>query len=130
MSIQHLSINEYDLAAITNEVNNWKSHGKYASYDISRRDQGLATMVLENVYTEDGSFFVFEIHKLGKKRMIGTKNAWIIQLYSGPDPQGPFEKHGCAYGKLLVVAISEALHDVRHNFLSLVNFEMAVDALL
>ena len=33
--IRRLPINDFDLAAITHDVNKWQSHGKFAMYDIT-----------------------------------------------------------------------------------------------
>ena len=123
--IQRLNINDFDLAAITNEVNDWKSHGKFASYDISQRHQGLAWICLENLAAADGSIMVFEIHKLGSKRLFRTKAFWVIQLFSALYLDGPVERHGCVLGKMLVSAIQAAHNDVGHGFVSVMDLTMA-----
>ena len=123
--VSRLRINDFDLAAITHDVDNWRSHGKFASYDISRRTQGVATVVLDNLAAADGSLMVFEVHKLGRRRFFRVRPFWVVQLYSSPDASGPFEKHGCVWGKMCVSAIHEAHLDVKHGFLSIANFQMA-----
>ena len=125
VGIRRLNINDFDLAAITLDVDNWQSHGKLASYDITRRQQGIAMVCLENLAAADGSLMVFEIHKLGKRGLLRTKAFWVVQLYSAVDPDAPLKRRGCVWGKTCVSAIHEAHIDVKHGFLSVADFEMA-----
>ena len=126
--IRRLSINDFDLAAITHDVDNWQSHGKFASYDITARQHGMARVCLENLAAADRSLMclmVFEIHKLGKRGLLRTKAFWVVQLYSSVDPGGPLERRGCLWGKTCVSVIHEVHIDVKHGFLSVADFEMA-----
>ena len=125
ISIRRLPINDFDVAAIHHDVDNWQSHGKFASYDITGRQQGIARVGLENLAAGDGSLMVFEIHKLGKRGFLWTKAFWVVQLYSAVDPDGPLDRRGCVWGKTCVSAIHEAHIDVKHGFLSVADFEMA-----
>ena len=125
VGIGRLKINSFDLAAITNDVDNWRSHGKHASCDITRSQEGVATVCLENLAAADGSLMVFEIHKLGKRGLLRNKAFWVVQLYSAVGPDGPFEGRGCVWGKTCVSAIFDAHLDVKHGFLSIADFEMA-----
>ncbi len=127
--MQRLPINDYDLSAITNEVNKWQSHGKFASYDVSKRETGVSVVILENVFAGDGSSAALEIHKLGRKSFFGKKSFWIIQIYKGQSQNGPFEKRGCVTGKMLVGAIMEAERDMKHNFLSVADFDLSFRAM-
>ena len=129
MSVYRLRVNDFDLSGISNEVNKWQSHGKYASYDVMRREEGMVSMTLENVFSSDPAFIRYEIHKLGKKGLLGTKKFWIIQLLSGTSSDGPFEKHGCVSAKTLAGAITAAQKDVEWGLRSLVDFDLAVGAM-
>ena len=120
-----MKINGFDLAAITNDVDDWRSHGKYASCDTTRTHEGVATVSLENLAAGDGSLMVFEIHKLGKRGLVHTRSFWVVQLYSAVGPDGPLARRGCVWGKTSVSAILDAHRDVRHGFLSVADFEMA-----
>ncbi len=130
MSVFQVRVNDFDLAAITNEVNKWQSHGKYASYDISRRDSGNIIMTLENVFSTIPEIVIFDIHKMGRKGFLGTKTFWVIQLCSATGLEGPFEKHGCSAAKSLAGALTKAQKDVKFGFMSIVDFQLAVDAML
>ncbi len=125
----YLRINDFDLSGITNEVNKWQDHGKYASYDISTRNSGKAKMWLENVFANDGSVVEFIIHKFGKKGMFRTKSFWVIELFSGPSSKGPMERHGCIPAKTLAGALTEAMRDIEFRFMSKVDFDLAVGAM-
>ena len=128
IGIRRLPINDFDLAAITHDVNNWQSHGKFAAYDIAERRQGVARVCLENLAAADGSLMVFEIHKLGKKGFLRTKVFWVVQLYSTRDAEDTLERRGCVWGKTCVSAIHEAHVDVKHGFISIADFAMATSA--
>ena len=115
----HAPINDYDLAAITNEVNEWKKYGKYGDYDISSKASGISVIALENIAAGDGSTMVFEIHKVTKKGFLWRKIGWIIQLYSMPSPNDDPMKQGCVWACTLTGAIHEAHLDVKHGFMSI-----------
>ena len=123
--IRRLEINGFDLAAITHDVDDWLSHGKYASCDTSRCRDGVATVRLENLAAADGSLMVFEMHKLGRRGLLRTRSFWVVQLYSAVGPDGPLAMRGCVWGKTCASAILDAHRDVRHGFLSIADFEMA-----
>ncbi len=86
-------------------------------------------MTLENVFAAGPKFVTYEIHKLGRKGFLGTKTFWIIQLYSADDSNSSFERRGCSVGKMLVSALTAAQKDVKYNFMSIVDFQLAVDAM-
>ena len=123
--IRRLKINRFDLAAITHDVDNWRSHGRYASCDLARTEEGVATVSLENLAAGDGSLMVFEIHKLGKRGLVRNKAFWVVQLYSAIGPDEHLDRRGCVWGKTCVSAIFDAHVDVKHGFLSVADFEMA-----
>ena len=123
--IQRLPISDFDLSAITHDVEKWQTHGKFASYDITRRREGVAKIFLENLAAEDGSLMIFEIHKLGRKGLFRMKAFWVVQLYSALDTNGSLERHGCVWGKMCVSAIHQAHLDVKYGFMSIADFEMA-----
>ena len=125
VGIRRLSISDFDLAAITHDVDNWQSHGKFGAYDITERRRGVARVCLENLATADGSLMVFEIHKLGRKRFLRTRAFWVVQLYSTRDAEGTLERRGCVWGRTCVGAIHEAHLDVKHGFLSIADFGLA-----
>lgn len=126
----HTSINDYDLAAITNEVSEWKKHNKYGDYDISSKASGVAVLALENIAAGDGSTMIFEIHKVSKKGFFGSKTGWIVQLYSKSNPSSEPTRHGCVRASTLVGAIHQAHLDVKHGFMSVADFDLCVAAFL
>lgn len=126
----HASINDYDLAAITNEVNIWKKHKKYGDYDISGKVSGVAVLALENIAAGDGSIMIFEIHKVSKKGFLRRKTGWIVQLYSKSASDSEPTKHGCVSASTLVGAIHQAHLDVKHGFMSIADFNLSVGAFL
>lgn len=128
--MQHSEINDYDLAAINNQVNKWQTHGKYAAQDISRRSQGVAFLILENVFAADGTYAILEIHKLAKSGFFRTKAAWVIQMHKSADLKAPSEKKGCVRGSMLVSAIMEAELDMKHGFISVADFNLSAAAAL
>ena len=75
--------------------------------------------------TGDGSLVVFEVHKLTRPGWFGEKAWWVVQLWSkSPDGDGD-EKRGCVSGKIQAVALTEAETDLRFNFMSICDFELA-----
>jgi len=130
MNVSWIRVNDFDLSAVTNEVIKWQSHDKFAVQDVSRRDDGVVLMVLENVFSRIPQFTYYEIHKLGRKRFFGTKTFWVIQLYTAPRPDGPLEKRGCVFGKMLVTALRAAQRDVELGYLSVTDFGPAVEAMM
>lgn len=126
----HTSINDYDLAAITNEVSEWKKHNKYGDYDISGKASGVAVLALENIAAGDGSIMIFEIHKVSKKGFLRKKTGWIVQLYSKLAPESEPTKHGCVSASTLVGAIKQAHLDVKYGFMSIADFDLSVRAFL
>lgn len=126
----HTSINDYDLAAITNEVNEWKKHTKYGDYDISGKASGTTVLALENIAAGDGSVMIFEIHKVTKKGLLRRKVGWIVQLYSKTSPESESTKHGCVSASTLVGAIQQAHLDVKCGFMSIADFDLSVAAFL
>ncbi|WP_299606100.1 hypothetical protein [uncultured Tateyamaria sp.] len=126
----HTSINDYDLAAITNEVNEWKKHNKYGDYDISGKASGVVVLALENIAAGDGSIMIFEIHKVSRKGLLRRKTGWIVQLYSKSAPKSEPTRHGCVSGSTLVGAIHQAHLDVKHGFMSVADFDLSVGAFL
>ena len=66
----------------------------------------------------------------GRKRFFGTKTFWVIQLYTAPRPDGPLEKRGCVFGKMLVTALRAAQRDVELGYLSVTDFGPAVEAMM
>ncbi|WP_420336254.1 hypothetical protein [Roseibium sp.] len=125
-----LPINDYDLAAITNEVSVWKSEGYFAEYDIEHRRGGLATLSLENIFLFDGSITIYEIHKIGRKGFLGKKSRWVIQLNSVYPYSRELVQHGCITGTMLAITINDAQKDVRHGFLSILDLDSAIESVL
>jgi hypothetical protein len=123
-----LSFNDFDMAAVTNKVSDAKSDGLLADYDTSRKIQGVVSIAVENWRDRDGSFVIFEIHKVGKKRLIGYKVSWIVQLYTKESRDAKPQKHGCSFGNQQVNAVYEAQLDFMHGCLSVCDFQLAYSA--
>ncbi|MCC5991275.1 MAG: hypothetical protein JJT99_02015 [Rhodobacteraceae bacterium] len=128
MSASPLPINDYDVAAISNQVQRWQSNGLFASFDIAGRSNGVALIILENCLSLSYGFAALEIRKFGIKRFIGKRSYWVIQLYAGDSATGPFHKKGCVTGNMLVSALAEAELDIRHNFISKLSMEWATNS--
>ena len=124
----HIPFNEFDMAGVTNKVSDAKKDGLLADFDTTRGEQGIVSITVENWKDRDGSFVIFEIHKVGKKRLIGHRVAWIVQLYFKKTRDSDPIKHGCSMGNKQVKAVYEAQLDFMHNFLSICDFELAYSA--
>ena len=90
--------------------------------------QIIVSVAIENWRDRDGSLLVLEIHKVGKKRLLGHKISWIVQLYFKETGDGVPVKHGCSSGDSQVNAVYEAEIDFMHGFLSICDFELAYSA--
>lgn len=123
--VKHLSFTEFDMAAVTNTVNRYKSAGLNANYNLDQRDRGIVAIAFENPVHRDGSTVLFEIHKLARKGWLREKAHWVVQIYSQNAGESDFAKHGCSFGSTQVVAISDAEQDVRYGFTSVLDFELA-----
>lgn len=122
-------INDFDLTAITNEVNRWKSNGAQADYDILDRDRGAVALFLQNVFRNDGSFIGMDIFKIEFPRFLGKRSAWVIQLFDLESRMGPAEMKGCIARKSLSGAITEAIIDVKYNYMSVLTRDQAIQSL-
>lgn len=126
--MSQLSYNDFDLAAVTNFVSDAKRDGLKADYDLSKKENGVVSVVCENWKRRDGSYVIFEIHKIGKARLLGHRVSWIVQLYDRQTRESVPVKKGCVSGDKQVTAIHEASLDVKHDFLSVCDFELAYSA--
>jgi hypothetical protein len=124
----HIPFNDFDMAAVTNKITDYKKDDLKADFDITRSEQGIVSVAVENWRDRDGSFIIFEIHKVGKKRFMGHRVSWIVQLYSKKTRDSEPVKHGCSTGDKQVDAIFEAELDAMHGFLSICDFELAYSA--
>jgi len=122
---KHLPITEFDMSGIYVAVNRYKSAGLKADYSVEQRTAGIVTIVLENPMTRDGSIAAFEIHKLARPGWFGEKAWWVIQLCSKSPGASQFERRGCVSAKTQAYALSEAEVDLRFNFISICDFELA-----
>jgi hypothetical protein len=120
---KHLPFNEFDMSGVTNAVNRYKAAGLRADYSIEGKDAGIVSIVFENPVKGDGSLVVFEVHKLTRPGWIGEKAWWVVQLWSR-STNGD-DKRGCVCGKMQAVALTEAETDLRFNFMSICDFELA-----
>jgi hypothetical protein len=121
----YVPINEYDLTAMTNAVNRYQAAGFTASYDSANRDQGTVGLMFRNPVRQDGSVVMFEIHKFKGRGFLLKRTLWVIQLYDMATLESEPVRKGCAFGSMLVSALTMAEKDVQHNFLSVLTFEMA-----
>ena len=124
----HLPFNDFDMAGVTNKVSDAKNDGLIADFDTTRKEQGIVSIAVENWRDRNGSFVIFEIHKVGKKRFIGHRVSWIVQLYFKETRDSEPVKHGCSNADKQVNAIHEAQLDFMHGFLSICDFELAYSA--
>src|SRR5436190_13200094 len=58
----------------------------------------------------------------------GVRDYWVIQLCSQATGDNVRVRHGCAWRKMLVSAITMAERDLQMNFLSKASFDMAANA--
>jgi len=123
--LEHAAINEFDLAAVTNAVTTYQSAGLTAVYDASNRSDGIVMLTFSNPIRRDGGLVIFEIHKFRRSGFILKKNHWVIQLWSVGTLDAAPQRKGCAFGSMLVRALTMAELDVQANFLSVVTFAMA-----
>ncbi|MBT4932883.1 MAG: hypothetical protein HOJ87_05825 [Rhodospirillaceae bacterium] len=116
------------MAAITNKIADAKRDGLAADYDLSRSDDGIISLAIENWRDRNGSFVIFEIHKVGKKRIIGHRVSWVVQLYFKENKNAQPVKHGCSLAKTQVHAIHAAGLDFMQGFRNGCGFELAYSA--
>jgi hypothetical protein len=123
--VKHLPFNEFDMSAITNVVNRYKGAGLRADYNMARKVAGVVSIVLEDPMKRDGSLAVFEVHKLARPTWFGNRAWWVVQLWSQSVQSRMAEKRGCVTGKTQARALVEAETDLRCNFISRCDFELA-----
>ena len=124
-----MSVNDFDIAAITNEVTNFQKQGLFAAQDLTNVGRGTAGLVFQNPFYASPAFYRFEIYKIAKKRLFGKKVFWVIQSLTSEGLDGPFEKRGCIARKRLVSALTEAHKDAKYEFMSIVDMDLAIGAM-
>jgi hypothetical protein len=122
---KHLPFNEFDLSGITNAVNRYKGAGLEPDYSLEGKAGGVVSIMMRNPMTRDGSLVGFEVHKLARPGWFGDKAWWVVQLYSKSAESETVEKRGCVTGKTQAHALTEAETDLRFNFMSICDFELA-----
>lgn len=120
--VEHLPFNEFDMAGITTAVTRYKSAGLWADFNVEARERGVVRITLENPVKRDGSFALFELHKLARRGFLRKKVYWVIQMYSQQGKTAVPVPHGCVFGTTQAVALSEAEWDLRFGFLSVLKF--------
>ena len=128
LHFKHLPFNDFDMAGVTSAVTRYKSAGLCSDYNIEQKNEGIVRIRFENPVRKDGSFAIFELHKLARRGLLRKKAHWVVQMHSQRDGAAPTVPHGCAWGSIQAKALSEAEIDLKHNFLSIVSFEMAAEA--
>jgi len=127
LRVDHLPLNEFDLAGVTAAVNRYQSVGLKADYDFRCRNDGIAVISFENPMRQDGSIAIFDVHKIARQGFLRTRAYWVVQLYSKITEGAVAMPHGCVYGSTQAVALSEAEQDVRAGFLSVLAYRDAID---
>lgn len=125
--LPHTAFNEFDATGVTNTVNDFKSAGLKADYDLRDAPGGTVRIIVQDWRKRDGSKIIFEIHKLAKGGILWTKRRWVVQLYSLAPPDFAPLKRGCSYGKYQMLALHQAKVDVEFDFLSILDFDLAAD---
>jgi len=123
---KYIAFNEFDMSGITTAVTRYKAAGLRTDFDISRKAAGVVSIALENPVRRDGSFAIFEVHKVTRPGWFREKAWWVLQLWSRGDEEEP-KKHGCVAAGTQACALSEAETDLRFNFMSICNFELACE---
>ncbi len=120
-------INKFDVSVITDEVNLWKRHKRYAYCDTSTCESGIAYLSLEKMWPINGTIVTFEIHKISRSGLFARKAGWIIQIYSVGKKREEVTKHGCVSAHSLYRAITLAKNDVKCGFSSVEDFELCLE---
>ena len=128
MNVRLGRIKAFDLSAITNECNRWKSNGFQADYDILDRDRGAAALFLENCFRQDDSFIGIDIFKLQFKKLIGTRSAWVLQLFDLETRHGPACPKGWVSARTLSGGLTNAISDAKFGFVSVMDRELAIQS--
>jgi len=123
----HLAFNDFDMSAVTDKVTKCKRDTLSADYDIEKKEEGIVSIQIDHPIKRDGTFVIYEIHKVGRKRFVGHKVYWLVQLYSKDSQHSKPVTHGCSFGETQVGAVYEADKDILNNFLNVLDFKSAYE---
>ena len=126
-AVKHLPFGDFDMAGVTNLVSQYKAAGLCADYDISEKTAGVVKIIFDNPIKQN-SAVVFEIHKVARPGWFGDKAHWVVQLFSKEADAAALQKHGCAFGKTQMHAVSAAEIDLKYGFTSVCDFDSAAVA--
>ena len=120
--------NEFDMAAITDKIKLFNKAGLRAHYDSKKREEGIVSIITQNPINMDGTLLIYEIHKVGKEKLIGKEVIWIIRLLTQEDQYSEKIEQAYCYGGRQVQAIVEADLQVQNNFPSILTWDQIIEA--
>ena len=116
------------MAAITDKIKLFNNAGLTAHYDSKKREEGIVSIITQNPINMDGTLLIYEIHKVGKQKLIGKEVIWIIRLLTQEDQNSEKIEQAYCYGGRQVQAIVEADHQVQNNFPSILTWDQIIEA--